>query len=180
MSNAIQGALEKYPILKKLKIAGITSPEAKGKGNMLEHWSPGDKGNLQNPRPASLPLDSIGIEIYNPATSSNDVAADIVSHTLVNTDPNISKVYNNFKSSLNTNQKQFLYGDYMSEVNAAKTQGAESPGDFNSWVDRVGAPAALRGYLFNQYDKNAQQEFGYTPVQKQNLDFIGSYIQQGQ
>jgi hypothetical protein len=175
--NVVDQAVAKYPKLKSLNPAGLMSTDTEDNGNMLEHWSPGDMGTSKRPRPKELPTDRVGIQVFNSKTTPDDVAGDIVSHRLVNTDPKISGTYKQFKESLTPKQKEFLRGDYDWEVKETKKSGSDAPPPFNEWLDRVGAPAALRGYAFNQYDARTQKGFGYTDEQKGYLNKIKNYVQ---
>jgi hypothetical protein len=174
-SNVVDQAVAKYPRLKSLNPAYVQSNENPN-GYMLEHWGPNDTKYGNTPRPKELPLGRIGIQVFNPKTTADDVAGDIVSHRLVNIDPEISGTYKQFKSSLTPKQKDFLRGDYEEEVKVAKKSGSDMPGAFDEWLDRVGTPAALRGYAFNQYNPRVQKEFGYSEKQKELLNKIKTHI----
>jgi hypothetical protein len=174
--SIVDQAVAKYPILKALNPVGLMSTDTPDGDNMLEHWSPNEQGDTERPRPKELPLNRLGIQIFSNKTTPDDVAADIVSHTLVNTDPNIKGAYQQFKGSLTPQQKEFLRGDYEEERKTSTDKKAIP--SFDKWLDKVGTPAALRGYIFNQYKPQDQKEFGYSDRQKMLLDSIKGYITQ--
>lgn len=173
--NVFDKALEQYPKLKDANAVGLMSTNAPDGANMLESWPVGETGTPERPRPTELPQDKLGVQIFNQKTTPNDVAADIVSHSLVKTDPNLKATYDQFTSSLTPEQTDFLKGDYD---NAVKNEGETRP--FDQWMQTTGIPSAFRGYAFGQYDQKAQQEFGYTDQQKQLLGSVKPYLQGGQ
>ena len=173
--NVFDKALEQYPKLKDANAVGLMSTNAPDGANMLESWPAGETGTPERPRPTELPQDKLGVQIFNQKTTPDDVAADIVSHSLVKTDPNLKATYDQFASSLTPEQKDFLKGDYDSAV---KSEGETRP--FDQWMQTTGIPSAFRGYAFGQYDQKAQQEFGYTDQQKQLLGSVKPYLQGGQ
>jgi 3D (Asp-Asp-Asp) domain-containing protein len=170
--NVFDKALEQYPKLKDANAVGIMSTNTQDGANMLESWPAGETGTPERPRPKELPQDKLGVQIFNQKTTPDDVAADIVSHSLVKTDPNLKATYDQFASSLTPEQTDFLKGDYE---NAVKNEGETRP--FDQWMQTTGIPSAFRGYAFGQYDQKAQQEFGYTDQQKQVLGSVKPYLQ---
>jgi hypothetical protein len=178
--NVFDKALEQYPVLKNANAVGLMSTNAPDGANMLESWQPNEQGTPDRPRPKELPSDKLGVQIYSDKTTPNDVAADIVSHSLVKTDPNLKATYDQFASSITPDQKDFLMGDYEQEVKQATLSGGEKPPAFDQWMQQVGIPSAFRGYAFGQYDQKAQQQFGYTDQQKQLLGGVKPYLEGGQ
>jgi len=178
--NVFDQALAQYPILKNANPVGMMSTNATDSGNMLESWPVGEQGTQDRPRPQELPNDKLGVQIFSSKTTPNDVAADIVSHALVKTDPTLKATYDQFASSITPEQKDFLMGDYENEVKQATLSGGEKPPQFDQWLQQVGIPAAFRGYAFNQYNPQDQKAFGYTDQQKQLLGSVKPYLQGGQ
>jgi hypothetical protein len=178
--NVFDQALAQYPLLKNANPVGLMSINAPDGDNLLESWQPNEQGTPDRPRPKELPVDKLGVQIYSNKTTPNDVAADIVSHSLVKTDPTLKATYDQFASSITPEQRDFLMGDYEQEVKQATLSGGEKPPQFDQWLQQTGIPSAFRGYAFGQYDPKAQQEFGYTDQQKQLLGGVKPYLQGGQ
>jgi len=170
--NVFDQALSQYPKLKNANAVGLMSTNSPDGENMLESWPAGEIGTSKRPRPKELPQDKLGVQIFSSKTTPDDVAADIVSHQLVKTDPTLKATYDQFASSLTPEQKDFLKGDYENEV---KNEGETR--SFDQWMQTTGVPSAFRGYAFGQYDPKAQQEFGYTDQQKQLLGNVKLYLQ---
>lgn len=175
VGNIVDQALNTYPILKSLNSVGVIDTNNPDKYGYLEDWPIGETGSNIHPRPAQIPLNRVGVQVLKPETTANDVAGDLVSHNLINTDPYVKQQYTEFKNSFTGNQIRFLYGDYEQDKKVAQEPNLK----FNDWLDRSGAPGALRGYIFNQYNDSAKKEFGYTDNQKANLDNIKKYITKG-
>ncbi len=176
--NLLQQAQQQYPVLQNQNYGYVENFQEGG--GYLEHWSPGEPGeasivpgSLEGLRPKQLPLDQPGLEIRNPATRPIDVLGDIVSHNLVNTDPLIKKVYADFQQSITPKQNALLEDQY----NRAKgTQGETR--SFDEWKQASGLPAFFRGYAFNQWPKEFNDQV-YTPEQKQMFDNMMRYLKTG-
>ena len=175
-ANVFEQALNQYPVLKTANPVGLISTNTPDGENMLESWKVGEEGTKERPRPMAFPKDQLGVQIFSPKTTADDVAADIVSHHLVNTDPILKDTYNQFASSVTADQKNFLMGDYENEVKQATLSGKEKPPAFDQWLQQTGIPSAFRGYAFNQYKPEDQKEFGYTDQQKQLLGGVKTYL----
>jgi len=161
-----------YPLLNDYDIHYVNSP-MKDAPYKLEAWSPGTKNNGMKDRPNQIPQDKYGVEVYQPDTSEHDVAADIVSHFLVEKDPEVKKHYQQFSKEITEGQKKFLKGDYQEEQRLYKEGKAGDPGSFEEWLPRVGIPAALRGMAFNQYpNPEDRKQFGLTTKQQEAIDGI--------
>ena len=93
-------ALNQYPQLQKAGAVGLISTETPDGENKLESWQPKDEGTKDRPRPKELPNEKLGVQIFSKDTTPEDVAADIVSHSLVKTDPTLKATYDQFASSL--------------------------------------------------------------------------------
>ena len=179
-TNVFEQALNKYPVLKNANPVGLISTNTPDGDNMLESWKAGEEGTKERPRPMGLPKDQLGVQIFSPKTTADDVAADIVSHHLVNTDPTLKVTYNQFASTITPDQRNFLMGDYENEVKQATLSGGERPPAFDQWLQQTGIPSAFRGYAFNQYKPEDQKEFGYTDQQKQLLGGVKTYLENGE
>lgn len=162
-ARSMYPALSKYPTLFKM------SPGAQD--FMLEHWGPDTADNgLGYARPQEFPSDQYGVEVYSDKTTPRDVAADIVSHRLVNEDPVTKKIYGDFTGSLTDNQRRHLQEQYTW---AQKNEGENRP--YDQWEQVTGLPAAFRGLLFEQWPKEFNDQF-YTPEQRQKFKALDYYL----
>lgn len=176
--NLLQQAQEQYPVLKNYDY-GYTE-NFKPNGGFLEHWEPGDPGqaptsdtDLSALRPAALPLDKPGLEIRDPNTRPIDILGDIASHHLVNTDPVVKGAYQDLQQSMTPKQQAILQDQYdYAQKNEGET------GSFDDWKQRAGMPGFFRGYTFQQWPKEFNDN-AYTPEQRQKLDKLMSYLQGG-
>jgi len=166
-------AVKQYPILGGLNLSQVTTPMP-GDDRMLEFWPPTEEGDQQFPRPKGLPMGQPGLQIISPDTSPNDVAADVVSHYLVNTDPTLKAEYQKFSDSFNTPDGQRrLHEDYKYDYD---NSGERRP--FDQWAKTTRIPDYLRGYTFKQWPEKAYPHM-YTPDQIQIMDQIKAYLQSG-
>ena len=143
----------------------------KGEGRYLEHWPANEEGDESSPRPKEFPIDKVGLEIYDPKTKPSDLAADYVSHSLVNTDPELKKYYAQFQETLKEpGARKRLAEQYGHAVN---NEGESR--DYNTWLQSTGIPAYFRGYTFNQWPDEFNQQ-AYTGKQKKLLDEVKAYL----
>lgn len=173
--NLLQQAQQQYPILQGQDY-GYTE-NFKPNSGFLEHWSPGDPGvapsgpnDLNALRPKELPLDKPGLEIRDPSTRPIDVLGDIASHHLMKTDPVVQRAYQDLQNSLTPKQQSVLQDQYQY---AQKNEGES--GSFEDWKNRAGMPGMFRGYTFQQWPKEFNDQV-YTPEQKQKLDGLMNYF----
>ncbi len=173
--NLLEQARDQYPVLKKYDY-GYTEKFRPG-GGYLEHWEPGEAGApttpqapLDGPRPTELPLDKHGLEIRDPNTRPIDVLGDIASHHLVNADPVVKKAYQDFQNSMTPEQHARLQDQYQY---AQKNEGETRP--YEDWKAASGMPAYFRGYTFQQWPKEFNDD-AYTPEQRQSLDGVMGYL----
>lgn len=147
----------------------------KGDDRMLEFWNPGDHGDKQYPRPAGIPMDQPGVQIISRDTKPSDVAADIVSHYLVNKDPKLKKMYGQFADTFKTPEGQKrLREDYEWE----KKNASYPVGSFDQFAKMNRIPAYLRGYVFQQWPADSYDKM-YTPEQIKQLKAISQYVRGG-
>lgn len=170
--DAFTQALSSYPVLSKLNIGHIYSPN-QNTANMLEFWSPGEEGDKSSPRPKELQLDQPGVQVFSGKTRPIDILGDVVSHYMVNTDPKIGKYRDDFEKSLNDDQKARLKEQYDWSV---KNEGEERP--FSEWYKTSGLPAYFRGYAFKQWPDDFNEK-GYTKEQKAMFDDMMKYLSGG-
>jgi hypothetical protein len=166
----VDQAIQRYPILGQIGLRGVET-NAKGKYGDIESWQPGESGTIGYERPKELPLDKFGVQVFNEGkTKPIDVLADVVSHNLVKTDPKLNQAYQEFKGSLTDYQKGKLQRDYEYDK---KNSGEQRP--FDQWAEAVRLPAYFRGYTFNQWPDEWNQNF-YSPEQIKNLDQVKNYL----
>ena len=114
-------------------------------------------------------MGQMGVEVRDPKTRPEDVAADIVSHHMIDSDPQVSQSYRKLLMSMRPWQQQKLTQQY----DYAKRYYKEDR-PFKVWAERTGEPGWLRGYLFGQW-KNPEEM--YTPEQIKMLDQLKAYLQ---
>lgn len=168
--DLVAQAAAAYPPLRGLDIASVTTPDQQDE-RALEFWPPGEEGDTAHPRPSQLPIDRIGVQLLRNGLKPKDIAADVVSHYLVNNDPALQPLYQQFAATFNEpGPRQRLERDYDY---ARKNEGETRP--FDVWAERTRIPAYFRGYVFQQWpdDFNA---VAFTPQQKQILDQASSYL----
>lgn len=101
--DLLQRTKEQYPVLQDLNIYGV---ESYGQHDgSLEFWPEGEPGTTGYERPESIPIDSIGVQIFDEETSPKDVLADVTSHYLIEQDPQVKESYNQFLGSITPKQK---------------------------------------------------------------------------
>ena len=158
--------LKMYPYLSDKNIAFTYSPR-KDSG-YLEFYSPTETGSKQNPRPKSLPMGQVGIEVLREDTRPIDVLGDYVSHWGVKEDPFLRRSYQAFVNSLDDKQLNILQRQY---IDSKKMYGENRP--FNQWLEITGLPGYFRGYTFDQWDKPEEM---YRPDQLKLLDNVKGYL----
>lgn len=160
-----------YPVVGRAGMQFKNNPGG-GKG-YLEFWPAGEKGDEGHPRPPEFALDKPGVEVYDQNTGTKDIAADVASHHLVNTDPVVGAAYRQFAASLTNQQKTTLQQQYQW---AEKNEGEDR--SYSDWLRSTGLPAAFRGYAFDQWPQEFNDKF-YTPEQKKLLDGMVDYLKTG-
>jgi len=158
-------AQEKYPILKNFDVQYAYRPpdyDPSVHGG-IEFLSPEETERFEG-----MPVGKIGIAVYDPNTTPLDILGDMVSHHMVNEDPTVKKVYDDFVKTLTPEQWAELRAEYSFENPNLKETDETIPQD---WLERVGYPSAFRGYLFNQWPVDQ-----YTGEQKQLLDTLKPYL----
>jgi len=174
--NRYEKALEMYPKLSSVPIAYKESLTDKTDVPYLEFWPQKEEGSPDRPRPKDIDINKLGVEVYKPTTRPEDVAGDIVSHHMVNTDPTLKKIYSEFEKSLDDNQKKDLKRQYTEEVIRMKQEDSkERTPTYKEWYERSGLPSYFRGYTFGQWKPDEIKE-SYRPDQLQLLDKVNEYL----
>lgn len=159
--------IQEYPLLGSLNMGYAYTP--RDKAGYLEYWPADEPGSKESPRPSSIPLDQSGVEVYSPATRTQDIAGDIVSHGLVKSDPRFKAIYEQFEQSLKPWQHAQLKQQY---AYAQQNEGEDRP--YDQWYGMSGLPAYFRGYPFQQWDDPSM----YTYDQRKLLDQIIPLLKQ--
>ena len=159
-------AMQKYPMLRDANIAYKYNPQPNR--GMLEFWPPGETGAGNAMRPADIPMNKLGLEVYDKRTRPDDIMADYTSHHLIDNDPTVGAAYRQFLMSMNPAQQKRLQDQY---AYAVKNYGEQRP--FNQWAEMSGQPGWLRGYSFGQWEK---PEEIYTQEQMNRLDAMVNYL----
>lgn len=143
-----------YPMLRDANIGLVNSPNADSGGNMMESWPVGEPGAPDYQRPAELPIDQFGVQVFDQNTTPRDIAADVFSHNVVNSDPALKGDYEAFTRTFETPEgKTRLLKDYQwARQNANETR------PLNEWAQADRIPAYFRGYVFSQWP-NAEKAF---------------------
>lgn len=174
--NRYEKALQMYPKLSSVPITYKESITDKPDVPFLEFWPQKEEGSPDRPRPKEIDINKLGVEVYKPTTRPEDVAGDIVSHHMVNTDPTLKKIYSDFEKSLDDNQKKELKRQYAEEVIAMKRENPkERTPTYKEWYERSGLPSYFRGYTFGQWRPEEIKE-AYRPDQLQLLDKVNEYL----
>jgi hypothetical protein len=168
--NVFEQAVRQYPILQKLGVKGVYTGGT-GKYGDIESWQPGEPGIAGYERPKDIPLDTFGVQVFGGGkTKPIDVLADVASHHLINTDPEIKGYYQEFKSSLTLEQKEKLQRDYQyDKENSGETR------PFDQWAEQSRLPAFFRGYTFKQWPDDFNKKV-FTPDQIKLFDKVRKYL----
>lgn len=166
----VQQAMGQFPYLKDKNISSVVSPPDEGEGRGLEYWGPGDKGwdwkGKHYDRPAELPLDSHGVQLFDKNVRPIDILGDYVSHHAVNSDPQLSALYKQFTDSVPDQKMRDRYKWHQ------ENSGEDTP--YDQWKKDAGMPELFRGYTFNQWGDKAKNY--YTPQQLQILDKVRQHL----
>jgi hypothetical protein len=160
---------QQYPALSDVQFGLVNTPSANSDGNMLESWPQGEPGAPDYPRPAGLPINEFGVQVFDQGTTPRDLAADIVSHYLVNTDPHLSPDYQAFVDSFNTPEGQ----DRLRQDYSWARQNAGERRPMREWAVTDRIPAYFRGYVFDQWPGSGKS---FSPEQLAALDRMKAYV----
>jgi len=166
--SVVDQAVNQYPILKNLNVVGQQSIGQQP--YKLEFWPPGETGSQDYQRPQNIPINSIGVQIFDKSVTPKDVLADITSHYLINNDKTVKNLYNQFKSSITKDQQERLKNDYK----WAQTNENESR-PYNQWLEQTRLPAYFRGYTFDQWPNDFNQKV-FTKEQFKIFDKLRNYL----
>jgi len=165
-------AVRRYPKLRGLGLESVRSYGAQP--YKLETWLPGESGTRQEPRPAQLPQQGLGVQVFDRSVTPQDVYADVASHYLRQHDQALQGYYTEFVKTLTPQQEKRLHADYRY---SQQNEGTTMP--YDQWVHQVRLPAYFRGYVFNQWPQDFNNRV-FTPEQKHLLNQVRDYLDVGQ
>ena len=165
MADPYAVAKKMYPILRDYPYKIVNTPD-EDSPFFLEHFSPGETGSLEMPRPKNISINEYGLQIFKDVRPE-DIAGDIISHHLVNEDEYLSEEYQKFKNSTPIETMESIYEYEKNNFGEER--------DFNSWLERTGYPQLLRGYVFNQFNEEKIDKT-YNSEQKEILENIKNYV----
>jgi hypothetical protein len=123
-------------------------------------------GNNTFSRPQSLPIDKLGIEIYQPERfTSRDLAGEVL-----HGDPVANKAREELLASLTPKQLEKLKFHAL-DYEESKKQGMPE----NLALRNLG-DAALRGYVLNQFPDKVNKDIGYNPQQQKLFNNLLQYM----
>jgi hypothetical protein len=162
--SPLDQAMIKYPALKKLNPALVTNPGRQP--GYSETWAPGEEGTPDNPRPAGLPIDRVGIEVYKP----DQVGPDDIAAELLHVDPKAQQTTTALLATLSPAQLAYVKkesNDYQESLDS---------GESEQKAEENAATSAMRAYVFGQGGPAAFTGMKYTPAQRQMLDELKQYV----
>lgn len=136
-----------------------------------ETWPIGEEGapdQFGNPtRPAHMPLNRLGIEIYRPNEfSPQDLAGEVL-----HVDPLANRVRTIMNSSLSPQQWDILKREAL-DYDESIRQGLSEERARENTID-----SAIRGYAVNQWPEQINRDLKYTQEQRDLLDALKYYMQ---
>ena len=167
-SNLYEQAKQLYPILNKYPVGYTENIDRPG---FMESYPVGEEGTPDHPRPAALPIDQFGVEVFGTDSKPKDVMADITFHYLDKVDPVVHRTTTDFINSMTPKQHEILLEQYEW---AKKNRGEERP--FEQWTEASGLPGWMRGYMFKQWEPEFTDKV-YTPEQRKMFDELNQYLQ---
>ncbi len=145
--NSVQAAVAQFLALRNLGLHSAVSLGAEP--YKLEFWDKADPGSVKEPRPDSIPLGAIGVELFNKHVKPISVLADVASHYMIHTDPTMKRYYQQFLKSVTPEQLARTHTDYKW---AQKNLGETRP--YAEWLQKTRLPAYFRGYTFGQWPED--------------------------
>lgn len=165
-NQVLSQAEQQYPFVSQYRPVVTVSNR---QGDYAETWPVGETGDPSYPRPGSIPIDRVGVEVMRPKDfGPSDLAAE-----MLHIDPW-------------ANATRGLLGDSLSPVQLAALK--RESGDYQQSLQMKLPPqqalnnavdSAMRGYTVGQWPADANARMGYTPQQLQWLNGLRTYMQQG-
>jgi hypothetical protein len=176
-AKLIAQAQQQYPFIKQYNPMVVVNPRPGD--NLAETWRLHDEGAQDAPRPTSIPMDRVGIEVYNPQRfGPQDFAGEFL-----HVDPRANQVRAALMQSFSPEQIQRIKNsaeDYDVTVKEIKPDmPPEEVEKINQRAWNNAVDSALRGYTVGQYSDKDNAYIGYTPEQLQLLDGLKRYMTTG-
>jgi len=162
-TNPLEQVYADYPGLRKYGFQFRDSPTPSTDGRKLEFYPPGES---ESPFPDKT---KPGIERFDPSMGKGDILGDMM-HFLPGADKNIGALRQQFQQSISPEQQdKWLRGDYQAQVKSGVFR--DNVPSYEQWLQKQGGDAFFRGYLSNQYPREA-----YTPEQAKIFDQLSGYL----
>jgi len=174
LETAKLSAFEKYPILKGLGFQAGFDPDRRGK---VEFYSPDEPGSQEDPRPSHAPMGTPYISVRDPKYINPEVFLGEGMHYLPQVDPNFAAFREKIRESMTPEQlaqSRRRYDFYRSDPENPETRPYE---DFFEVSD---LDAFIRGYISPDKADEWRKSGTYNTNQIKLLEFMKSYLQQGQ
>ena len=161
-------AQKEYPFISRHNPSVIVN-EGGGEG-FAETYPRGETGRpLENgefSRPKSLPINKIGIEIYQPNKfTHHDIAGEVL-----HDDPFANQIRDNLAKSWSPKQLDVLKKEALDYQHSINTGQDEQRAIQNA------TDSALRGYVVNQWPKEVNTMLNYSPKQLQLIQSLQKYM----
>lgn len=161
-------AAKQYAFLSNHNVKTIVNPK-QGEG-YAETWPADEEGSPDWKRPEQLPMGVAGVEIKDPKNfGAKDYAAEVFSHI----DPTGVQTAQKLLGSMNKNQVNTMKGS-ANDYAMSKDMGMPEEAALQN-----ASMAVLRGYVFDQWPKNAIDELGLSAEQMKILDNAKKYAVTG-
>lgn len=169
VANLRNTAESQYPFLKN-NIYNMTYTGPKNRdGAYLEAWQQGDEGAPDWKRDANLPINTVGIEIMRPDVTSDDIAADMLSHI-----DKVGQTYNNqLARSLLPQQIEQLKKD-AADYRMSLLHGATEEQSLKN-----ASSSLFRAAVFGQWGPNGTANMHFNPSQQSIIDKAKWYAHTG-
>jgi hypothetical protein len=170
LQDLLDQAYSEYPFLQRHNPSVVLgNPQSYGYAQTYPIGETGKPlGNGQFSRPATLPIDNLGIEIYKPENFSYK---DFVGEVL-HGDPVSQQTRQELINSLSKKQLETLKYHALDYEQSKKEKMPEH------LVLRNVGDAAIRGYLLGQFPDEVNKEINYTPTQLELLNNLHSYMKE--
>ncbi|WP_297891672.1 hypothetical protein [uncultured Desulfovibrio sp.] len=161
-------AAKQYAFLSKHNVKTFVNPK-QGEG-YAETWPADEEGSPEWKRPEQLPMGVAGVEIKDPHNfGAKDYAAEVFSHV----DHTGVQAANILLSSMSKDQISTMKGA-ANDYAMSKDMGMPEEAALQN-----ASMAVLRGYVFDQWPKNAIEELGLSADQMKILDNAKKYAVTG-
>lgn len=161
-------AAKQYAFLSKHNVKTFVNPK-QGEG-YAETWPADEEGSPEWKRPEQLPMGVAGVEIKDPHNfGAKDYAAEVFSHV----DPTGVQAASTLLRSMSKDQISTMKGS-ANDYTMSKDMGMPEEAALQN-----ASMAVLRGYVFDQWPKNAIAELGLSAEQMKILDNAKKYAVTG-